>query len=513
MTAAPETAVDGGVPPPLLEVVNLSKHFPGVQALQGINLDVRRGEVHVLLGENGAGKSTLVKILTGAQQRDAGQILWQGESVEITDPHHAQELGISVIYQEFNLVPYMTVAENIFLGREPVRRGFLDRGRMLQDGGAILDDLGISIGPATRVSELGVAEQQMTEIAKALSLEAELLIMDEPTATLTEREIERLFIAIRRLRKRGVSIIYISHRLNEVRQVGDRVTVLRDGRKVATLDTADATVDQMIHLMVGHDLREQYPKQQVDIGAEVLRVEGLNRAGVLHDIAFSLRRGEILGLAGLVGAGRTELARAIFGADPIDSGSIFVHGQPVSITSPAAAIRHGIGLVPEDRKAQGLLLDHSVVHNITLPSLGRLFAGLAFLSPRIEAKIAQRYIRDLRIRTPSEERMVRFLSGGNQQKVVIAKWLCSQSDVLIFDEPTRGIDVGAKVEVFQLMTDLARRGAGIIMISSDLLEELAMSDRILVMRGGRIVGQLDHAEASQQRVLSLAFGEGMAVGT
>jgi ribose transport system ATP-binding protein len=505
--------VDGVAAPPLLEVRGLSKEFPGVQALQAVDFDVRRGEVHVLLGENGAGKSTLVKILTGAQPKDAGEIRWRGQPVDIADPHRAQELGISVIYQEFNLVPYMTVAENIFLGREPVSHGLLDRGRMLREAAAILADLGVNVPPTMRVSELGIAAQQMTEIAKALSLDAELLIMDEPTATLTEHEIEQLFGAIRRLRARGVSVVYISHRLNEVKQVGDRVTVLRDGRKVATLDVAEASVHHMIRLMVGHDLREQYPKQPVERGPEVLRVERLCRDGVLRDISFSLHRGEILGLAGLVGAGRTELARAIFGADPIDSGRIIVNGRQVSIASPAEAIRRGIGLVPEDRQAQGLLLDQSVAKNITLPSLARLFPGWRLVSPRVEAEMAARYIADLRIRTPSEERMVRFLSGGNQQKVVVAKWLCSHSDVLVFDEPTRGIDVGAKVEVFQLMTDLARRGAGLIMISSDLLEVLGMSDRILVMRGGRLVGELDRAEANQQAVLSLAFGEGAGVGT
>jgi ribose transport system ATP-binding protein len=302
-------------------------------------------------------------------------------------------------------------------------------------------------------------------------------------------------------------MIYISHRLDEVRQVGDRVTVLRDGRKVATVDVKGLGVDQMIRMMVGHDLREQFPRANAQVGDEVLRVEHLSREGVLHDVSFTLRRGEILGLAGLVGAGRTEVARAIFGADPIDSGSIFVHGKPVTISSPAEAIANRIALVPEDRKAQGLLLEQSVARNICLPNLDRLFQGLPFVSSRKEAEVARKYIKDLRIRTPSEERMVRFLSGGNQQKVVIAKWLLSQSDVLLFDEPTRGIDVGAKVEVYQLMNDLVRQGAGVIMISSDLPEVMAISDRILVMRGGRIMGELTRAEATQERILSLAFGE------
>ncbi len=497
--------------PPLLAVHRLSKRFPGVQALKEVDFDVRPGEVHVLLGENGAGKSTLVKILTGAQQRDEGEILWHGQPVEIPDPHTAQKLGISVIYQEFNLVPYMTVAENIFLGREPGQRGVLDRAAMQQRARAILDELGVAVKTTARVADLGVAEQQMTEIAKALSLDAELIIMDEPTATLTDHEIAQLFQAIHRLRRRGVAIVYISHRLNEVAQVGDRVTVLRDGRRVATLEAQEASVETLIRLMVGHDLREQYPKQAVALGEEVLRVEGLNRIGVLHDISFSLRRGEILGIAGLVGAGRTELARAIFGADPIDSGRISIHGRPVAIASPLQAIEHGIGLLPEDRKAQGLLLMQSVANNITLAALPRLFGGMRPLSPRMEAEVARRYINELRIRTPSETRLVRFLSGGNQQKVVIAKWLCSQSDVLIFDEPTRGIDVGAKVEVYNLMTELVRRGAAVMMISSDLPEVLGMSDRILVMRKGRIVGELSRAEATQERILGLAFGE-VAVG-
>src|SRR5581483_1793194 len=456
----------------LLQVRGLAKQFPGVQALQHIDFDVKRGEVHVLLGENGAGKSTLVKIFTGAQRADGGEIGWRGKPVEIATPHQAQALGISAIYQEFNLVPHMTVAENIFLGREPVRGGVLDLRAMHQGARAILDSLDVHIPTTARVARLGVAEQQMVEIAKALSIEAELLIMDEPTATLTEHEISELFKTIHRLRTRGVSIIYISHRLNEVKQIGDRVTVLRDGRKVATVEAADLTVDRMIQMMVGHDLREQFPKATVEIGPEVLRVERLERAGVLHDISFSLRRGEVLGIAGLVGAGRTETARAIFGADPIDAGRIFVHGQPARINSPGAAIQHGIALVPEDRKQQGLLLEQSLAQNIALPSLARLFKGTPFVSARVEAEAARKYISDLRIRTPSERRMVRFLSGGNQQKVVIAKWLLSHADVLIFDEPTRGIDVGAKVEVYHLINDLVRRGAGVIMISSEIEEVL-----------------------------------------
>jgi ribose transport system ATP-binding protein len=488
---------------PLLEVRGLSKGFPGVQALQAVDFDVRQGEVHVLLGENGAGKSTPVKILTGAQHKDAGEIRWRGQQVDIDDPHRAQKLGISVIYQEFNLVPYMTVAENMFLGREPVSQGLLDRRRMLRAAQAILDDLGVSVRATTRVADLGVAEQQMTEIAKALSLDAELLIMDEPTATLTEREIERLFDAIRRLRERRVSVIYISHRLNEVKQVGDRVTVLRDGRKVATLEAADAAVHQLIRLMVGHDLREQYPKQHVERGPEVLRVEGLSRDGVLHDISFSLHRGEILGLAGLVGAGRTELARAIFGADPISAGRIFVDGRPVSIRSPAEAIRLGIGLVPEDRKGQGLVLDASVEENLGLVTLRKATrAGIVDLKGQHVA--AERIAGQLGVRMAGLGQHVRTLSGGNQQKVVIGKWLLADTKVLILDEPTRGIDVGAKVEIYELVNELTAAGAAVLMISSDLPEVLGMSDRVLVMAQGRIAGELAADEATQDAVMALA---------
>ncbi|GAB4568475.1 MAG: sugar ABC transporter ATP-binding protein [Anaerolineae bacterium] len=501
----------------LLRMENVSKAFPGVQALDRVNLDVRVGEILGLIGENGAGKSTLMKILSGVYPMDEGRIYLRGQPVEIHNPHHAQQLGISIIYQEFNLMPNLTVMENIFIGREPGSRVFVDWRRLREQAQDLLDRLGVSLSPQAVVRDLSVAEQQMVEIAKALSMKVQVLIMDEPTSALSDTEVQALFDIMRDLRQDGISIIFISHRLEEVLSVCDRVTVLRDGRNVGTLDAAEATEDMLIQLMVGRSLEEFFDRsaQLVDTAAAessqrevVLEVRGLTRRGtkrdpsaiVLEDVSFELHRGEILGLAGLVGAGRTEVARLIFGADERDAGEIYVEGRPVDIRSPLDAIRHGIGFVPEDRKEQGLILNMAVRENVTLPSLERL-SRRGFVAQAEEERLVREYVDRLQIRTPSLEQKVKNLSGGNQQKVVIAKWLLLRPKILIMDEPTRGIDVGAKAEIYALMHQLAREGVGIIMISSELPELLAMSDRIVCMAEGRVTGVLDRAEATPELVM------------
>ncbi|MGA2989466.1 MAG: sugar ABC transporter ATP-binding protein [Candidatus Korobacteraceae bacterium] len=493
---------------PFLEMRGIVKHFPGVLALKGVDLDVRLGEVHVLLGENGAGKSTLIKVLSGVYTPDSGEILFEGQAAHIRKPHDAQKLGVSTIYQEFNLAPDMTVAENIFLGREPMLSeslGLVDRKKLVRQTREILSTFDIRVAPQTIVRRLGVAQQQMVEIAKALSLNSRIIIMDEPTAVLTAHEIHTLFRMIRDFKARGIAIIYISHRLDEVKKIGDRATILRDGAKVGTVNVAETPVDQLIRMMVGRDLKDKFPKVSVAPGEEVLRVEHLSRKGVLHDISLSLRRGEILGVAGLVGSKRTEMARAVFGADRKDSGQVIVRGNPAEIKSPAHAISKRLALLPEDRKQHGVLRYMSVKHNITLSMVKRFLHG-GLLSLGQEKKAAQESVSSLRIATPSLDRWVMYLSGGNQQKVVIAKWLGTDTDIFIFDEPTRGIDVGAKVEVYQLMGDLVKRGAAIMMISSELPEILGMSDRIIVMREGRIAGELTRQEATEEKILNYALG-------
>lgn len=496
----------------ILEMRGISKTFPGVQALDKVDVVVRRGEVHCLLGENGAGKSTLIKILAGAYEKDEGEIILRGQKVEHLNPFISQQLGISVIYQELELIPYLSVAENILLGNAPqaLPGGFISWKKMYQQAQKILDDLGVDISPRAIVKDLGVAQQQMTEIAKALSRNADIIVMDEPTSALTDKEIPQLFEAIRRVRAQNRSVIYISHRLQELSEIGDVATVLRDGQLVGTVPAKETSMDQLIKMMVGRELKEKFPKQEVQLGDEVLRVENLNRAGLLRNISFSLRRGEILGVAGLVGSGRTEMARAIFGADPIDSGDIHVEGRKVKINSPVDAINAGIGFLTEDRKGQGLVLVQSVKNNITLASLPR-FSPHTFIRSAEEFRAGAELVKSLDVRTPSLTQQVQFLSGGNQQKVVIAKWLCGRSKILIFDEPTRGIDVGAKVEVYQLMNELVRQGVGIIMISSELPEVLGMSDRILVMRQGEIAGEYSREEATQEVLLSAALHQNQAV--
>lgn len=490
---------------PVLLMQGICKAFPGVVALDGVDLDVRRGEVHVLLGENGAGKSTLMKILAGALKKDEGTIVLDGGRVTIRDPRHARDLGIAIIYQELHLVPHLNVGENILLGREPMRgNGLIDQSRLLRSAQSVLDDLHTGLDARTPVRSLSIAQQQVVEIVRAISLNARLLVMDEPTSALTETEIRTLFDTIRRLKKSGVSVIYISHRLDEIFEIGDRVTVLLDGRKVGTYGLDEVTRPQLIRLMANREIKEHFPRIRIPPGEEILRVRGLSREGALHDISFTLHRGEILGVAGLLGSGRTELARALFGLDRPVSGEVSIRGGPAGRMTPARAIRNGIGFLTEDRKSQGLILKLSVKENIVLASLDRM-STLGVVRTGEERLAANRFVQELRIRTPGIGQRVLALSGGNQQKVLLSRWLCSGAEIVIFDEPTRGIDIGAKVEIYRLMNSLTAQGAGVLMISSDLPEILGMSDRILVMRRGSVVAEIAAADATQEEVLRHAL--------
>jgi len=496
------------VPAPALEMRRIVKAFPGVLALDGVDLTVQSGDVHMLLGENGAGKSTLMKILSGAYQKDAGVILIDGQEVDIAGPRAALARGIRVIYQELNLVPHLSVAENVFLGEVPARWGVIDWASLYTRTAALLRELGIDdeqIDPKMPVSTLGLAQRQLVEIAKALaSGDARILVMDEPTSSLTAQEVEQLFALIERLASRGVAVVYITHRLDEVFRIGRRITVLRDGRHITTRAIGDVTIGELVRLMANRDLTDHFPKVQAPRGPERLRVEHVSSVGKLFDISLTLHAGEVLGVAGLIGAGRTELARVIAGADSYDEGRIVVDGDALRFRSPSDAIAHGIGLLPEDRKAEGLVAGLTVARNIALPH-GRRVARAGVLRPRAEADLAKPIVEDLRIKaTPTQA--VRLLSGGNQQKVVLGKWLAGDVRVFIFDEPTRGIDVGAKVEIYNLMNRLTSNGAAIVMISSELPELIGMSDRILVMRRGRVQAEIDRSEATEERVLAAALG-------
>ncbi|MFD7000016.1 sugar ABC transporter ATP-binding protein [Streptomyces mirabilis] len=490
----------------LLRIEGIRKTFPGVVALDSVDFDLRRGEVHVLLGENGAGKSTLIKMLSGAYQPDSGRVLVDGEEVRVHGAQDSERLGIATIYQEFNLVPDLTVAENIFLGRQPRRYGLIDRKRMEAEAAELLERVGVSVSPRARVRELGIARLQMVEIAKALSLSARVLIMDEPTAVLTSEEVEKLFSIVRRLREDGVGIVFITHHLEEIAALGDRVTVIRDGKSVGQVPASTAE-DELVRLMVGRSIEQQYPRVRATAddgsGAALLTVEGLTRDGVFHDVSFEVRAGEVVGIAGLVGAGRTEVVRAVFGADPYDKGAVKVAGSALRRHDVNAAMAAGIGLIPEDRKGQGLLLDASVEENLGLVTMrAATHGGLVDLKGQRAA--AARIAEQLGVRMAGLGQHVRTLSGGNQQKVVIGKWLLADTKVLILDEPTRGIDVGAKVEIYQLVNELTAAGAAVLMISSDLPEVLGMSDRVLVMAQGRIAGELSADEATQDSVMALA---------
>ncbi len=497
---------------PFLRMSGISKRFPGVQALDDVNFEVAPGEIHALLGENGAGKSTLLKILSGAQQPDAGEILLGGVPATFASPHDAQRLGIVTIYQEFTLAPNMTVAENVFIGREPGAGPFVNWRKMAADTRAITERLGIGLKPRALVRDLSVAEQQMVEIARALSMQSRLIVMDEPTSALSSTEVEKLFRIVRDLKAHGLSIIFVTHRLEEVMNICDRYTVLRDGRQVGGGKVSDTNVNGIIRLMVGRQLEALFAHHEATRAGEVaLRVEGLSRRGtaqdqtatVLDDVSFAVRRGEILGVAGLVGAGRTEMARAVFGADPFDSGSVFIGGERVDIRSPADAIGRGVGLVPEDRKQQALFLSLGVRINLSMAAHEQFLRGGVFIDEGAERRMVEEFRKKLNIRMASQEQAIANLSGGNQQKVVLARWLALRPKVLIVDEPTRGIDVGAKVEVHNLLFELAREGIAIIAISSELPEVLAISDRIVTMREGRMTGEVSRAEASEERLMAM----------
>jgi len=495
---------------PLLEMRGIDKRFPGVHALDGVSLTLQRGEVLALLGENGAGKSTLIKMLGGAQRPDAGEIRIGGQPVEIHSAVDSRRAGVAVIYQEFNLVPGLTVAENLYLGREQTRFGLIDHRAECERALQWLRKIGLDIDPATRCGDLTVAQQQAVEIARALSTDARILVMDEPSAVLTLQEVDRLFAIVRDLRDRGIGIIYISHRLDEIDAIADRVMVLRDGRTVGGDVASELSRERLIEMMVGRPLEDEFPKHRAEIGEELLRVEGLSRGRHVRDVSFSVNAGEIVGFAGLVGAGRTETMRLIAGVDGRESGRILLRGRPVPMGSPREAIARGVCLLSEDRKSEGLVLGLGASDNFGLPNLRRFSRG-GFLDEGAEVKEFLRYRDDLSLRVSSPSQRVGDLSGGNQQKVVLAKWLARHADVLIFDEPTRGIDVGAKYEIYQLMNRLAGEGKAIVMVSSELPEILGMSDRIVVMHEGRIVGEFtDPSGTTQEDILGHAIAGGGA---
>jgi len=486
----------------ILELKGISKAFPGVQALQEVDLSLRQGEILALLGENGAGKSTLIKILSGAYSKDQGEILFDGQPIEISSPHHAQQLGISTIYQEFNLALHLTVPENIFLGHLPMQGPLVDWAVAKAKAEEVLASLGVTLPTDVPAVNLSVAEQQFVEIAKALARQCRVLIMDEPSAVLGDKDLEKLFKVMRSLKSQGISIIYISHRLVEIFEIADRVTVLKDGTLVGTSDVSDVTMEKLVRMMIGRDLQDVYPKRNNKIGDVLLDIQDLSRPGVLHNISFQVHAGEIIGIAGMRGAGRTELARAIFGADP-SQGSISLSGQPLKIRAPKDAIGHRIAFVTEDRKAEGLFLQQSVKNNITISGLKALVRAWIIRQDK-ENEQVRNLIKQLRIKTPSMEHIVSSMSGGNQQKVVLARWLNIGAQVLLMDEPTRGIDVGSKQEIYQLMAQLAEKGVAMIMISSELPEILGMSDRVLVMRGGEIAKELTRQEATEETIMSYA---------
>lgn len=489
----------------ILTMKGIDKSFPGVHALDHVDLEVRRGEVHALMGENGAGKSTLMKVLTGIYTKDEGTITYEGKEIEFSNPREAQDAGIVIVHQELNMMGHLTVAQNIFIGREMMNGGLIDDKKMNEEARKLFDKLNIDIDPTETMSRLTVGRQQMCEIAKAISHDAKVIIFDEPSAALTEAEIEELFKIIRDLREKQLGIVYISHRMDEIKVITDRVTVMRDGGYVGTLITEESTKDDIINMMVGRVIYED-PKTASAVPKDapvVLKVEHLNAGKMVQDVSFELHKGEILGFSGLMGAGRTETARALFGADPKESGDIYINGQKVDIKTPQDAVRCGIGYLSEDRKRYGIVVAKSVAENSTMASLEQFMKGI-FINKKKENDTAQEYVEVLKTKTPGVDQLVVNLSGGNQQKVVIAKWLVRNCDILIFDEPTRGIDVGAKSEIYHLMNQLVAQGKSIIMISSEMTEILRMSDRIVVMCEGKKTGELGIEEATQERIMHAA---------
>ena len=492
----------------ILTMKDIDKSFPGVHALDHVNFEVRRGEVHALMGENGAGKSTLMKVLTGIYTKDSGTITYEGKDIEFHNTREAQDAGVVIVHQELNMLGHLTVAQNIFIGREFKKGIKIDDKKMNEEAKKLFDRLHIDIDPTETMADLTVGKQQMCEIAKAISHEAKVIIFDEPSAALTEAEIEELFKIIRDLREQNLGIVYISHRMDEIKVITDRVTVMRDGTYVGTLITNECTKDDIINMMVGRVIYED-PKTQSMVPADapvVLKVDHLNAGRMVQDVSFELRKGEILGFSGLMGAGRTETARAIFGADPKESGDIYINGEKVTINSPQDAVKHGIGYLSEDRKRYGIVVQKTVAENSTMACLENYTKGL-FIDKKAEKKVSEEYVESLATKTPSVDQLVVNLSGGNQQKVVIAKWLINDCDILIFDEPTRGIDVGAKNEIYKLMNKLASEGKSIIMISSEMTEILRMSDRIVVMCEGRKTGEVRIEEATQEVIMNMATRE------
>ncbi|MGP3779472.1 sugar ABC transporter ATP-binding protein [Halanaerobium saccharolyticum] len=490
----------------VLEMKNITKTFPGVKALDRVNFSLEKGEVHALLGENGAGKSTLMKVLNGIHERDEGDIFVKGEPVKFQNTKEAQNAGLAIIHQELELIPYLNVAENIFLGREERNGVFINYKKLYQKTEEVLDLLGVDIDPKAKIKDLNIGSQQMVEIAKAVSQNADILVMDEPTSSLTNQEIEILFELIERLKEQEIAIVYISHRLEEVFEICDRVTVLRDGQFVGEVKTSETDEDELIKMMVGRTIEDRFPKMNFNPGEEILRIENLSVPEEIENASFSLKKGEILGIAGLMGSGRTELAKAIFGVFKEKTGQIFYRGDQLKIDSPADAIDNGIYYLSEDRKEEGLILGLSVADNISISVLKTILNANTFIDAAAEKDLAEKYIKDLNIKTPSEKQLVKNLSGGNQQKVVISKLLSTKPEVVIFDEPTRGIDVGAKREIYNLMQDLIDEGVAVILISSELPEVLNLSNRILVMHEKEIMGELDAAEADQEAIMKLATG-------
>ena len=489
----------------ILTMQGIQKHFSGVHALKGVNFELKAGEVHALMGENGAGKSTLIKVLCGIHKRDGGSIEYFGESVSFNNISESQAAGISVVHQELNMMNHLTVAQNMFIGREYKKAGLINDRKMEAEAKAMFDKIGVRIDPSVKLGDLTVGKQQMVEIAKAVSRDCKLLILDEPTAALTQPEVEELFKIMRDLQTKGIGMIYISHRMDEINRISDRVTVMRDGEYVGTVNTADVTKDDIVKMMVGRVIMgEQKAASTVPADAPViLEVKNLNAGKEVKNVSFNLRKGEILGFAGLMGAGRTEVARALYGADPRQSGEIYLNGKKVRIKTPEQAVRNGICYLSEDRKRYGLMLDKSVTQNTVIASVDDFITAGIINDGKMRSSSAE-FNEKLRTKTPSMEQLLKNLSGGNQQKVIIARWLMKNSDIFIFDEPTRGIDVGAKSEIYHLMEELVKQGKSIIMISSELAEVLRMSDRILVMCEGRKTGELDIAEATQENIMQLA---------
>jgi len=490
---------------PILEVKGISKSFPGVQALKDVDLDIYPGEVHGVVGENGAGKSTLMKILTGVLKKDEGEYFFEGQKVSLSNIQQSIQMGVSCIYQELSIVPLLDVAKNIYLGNFPCKNGFVDQKKLYGDAQQVLKQLDMDISPKTLANKLSVAQHQMLEIGRAISRNSKVIIMDEPTSSLTSKETETLFTVIRKLKEKGVAIFYISHKLEEIMEITDRVTVFRDGRKIASMQTSQTDMSTIVHHMIGRTIENYYNKVQAKFGDIVLEAKGLTRAGYFEDVNFSIRSGEVLGFFGLVGAGRSEIMKGLFGVDPLDNGSVRIGGRPVKIHNPQMAIKHGIGHVPEDRKQEGLVQKMDVKSNVTLVKISEI-NHFGLIDQKAELDFAQRFVDYLEIKTPSMKKLTGELSGGNQQKVVISRWLMMHPKVLILDEPTRGVDVGSKSEIYRLISDLAGQGVAVIVISSELPEIIGLSDRIITVCNGKISGEITSDQFDSHTIMRYALG-------